>query len=194
MRRKKPTRQTPTEFREALWPKFEEFGMTFGPDHGDFGPIANIHHTAAPHSEVVQSFEGPTEFVIRLLFRCSVGRSTAIGSAAPARVGPLFAIVLLAPSVVWIFRDLRVWPWDRAYYAELTLKIYDAMVHGPLAGLKALLTVPDSRAPLLPWLAQSRHATDRARWQPRARASVDQHGRRRRDAVAGLFGDAPVWR
>jgi hypothetical protein len=74
---------------------------------------------------------------------------------AKSAVAPLFAIALLAPSVAWIFRDLRVWPWDQAYYAELTLKIHDAMVHGPLAGLKAFLTVPDSRAPLLPWLAQA---------------------------------------
>lgn len=74
---------------------------------------------------------------------------------AKSVVAPLFAFVLLAPSVVWIFRDLRVWPWDQAYYAELALKIHDGMEHGPVAALKAFLTVPDSRAPLLPWLAQA---------------------------------------
>jgi Dolichyl-phosphate-mannose-protein mannosyltransferase len=65
------------------------------------------------------------------------------------------AIILVSPSVVWIFRDLRVWPWDQAYYAELALKIHYATEHGPLAALKAFVTVPDSRAPLLPWLAQA---------------------------------------
>jgi hypothetical protein len=74
--------------------------------------------------------------------------------SAKSAVAPFFAIVLLAPSTAWIFRDLRVWPWDQAYYAELTLKIHYAMAQGPLAALKALLTVPDSRPPLLPWLAQ----------------------------------------
>jgi hypothetical protein len=75
--------------------------------------------------------------------------------SAKFTVAPLLAIVLLAPSVLWIFRDLRVWPWDQAYYAELTLKIHYAMAHGPLAAFRAFLTVPDSRPPLLPWLAQA---------------------------------------
>lgn len=82
-------------------------------------------------------------------------RAGTICLSAKSTVAPLLAIVLLSPSVVWIFRDLRVWPWDQAYYAELTLKIHYAMEHGPLAGLKALLIVPDSRPPLLPWLAQA---------------------------------------
>jgi hypothetical protein len=75
--------------------------------------------------------------------------------SARSAVPPLLAIALLVPSLVWIFRDLRVWPWDQAYYAELALKIHYATEQGPLAGLKAFLTVPDSRAPLLPWLAQA---------------------------------------
>lgn len=83
-----------------------------------------------------------------------LSRSGMVQLSAKSAVA-LFAIALLAPSVIWIFRDLRVWPWDQAYYAELTLKIHYAMEHGPIAGLKAFLTVPDSRPPLLPWLAQA---------------------------------------
>jgi hypothetical protein len=64
------------------------------------------------------------------------------------------AVVLLLPSVVWAFRDARVWPWDQAYYATLALQIRYALHDGPLAWPSAFLTVPDSRAPLLPWMAQ----------------------------------------
>ncbi|MBV8752191.1 MAG: glycosyltransferase family 39 protein [Hyphomicrobiales bacterium] len=67
----------------------------------------------------------------------------------------LAAAILLLPSVVWIFRDARVWPWDHAYYATLALQIRYALHDGALAWLSAFLTVPDSRAPLLPWLAQA---------------------------------------
>jgi Dolichyl-phosphate-mannose-protein mannosyltransferase len=67
----------------------------------------------------------------------------------------LIAAVLLVPSVVWIVRDVRVWPWDHAYYASLALQIRYALNDGPLAWLSAFLSVPDSRAPLLPWLAQA---------------------------------------
>jgi hypothetical protein len=71
----------------------------------------------------------------------------------PAGVA-IIAIALLAPSVVWIFRDMRVWSWDPAYYGALALKIDYALHDGLLNWLSAFMTVPDSRAPLLPWLAQ----------------------------------------
>jgi hypothetical protein len=85
----------------------------------------------------------------------AVSRAERIGSlfdrpAAPA----IIAIALVAPSIVWIFRDYHVWPWDHAYYASLALKIGYAIHDGPLAWLSSFLTVPDSCAPLLPWLAQ----------------------------------------
>jgi hypothetical protein len=82
-------------------------------------------------------------------------RGGTVRLSARSTAAPLLAIILLSPSIVWIFRDLRVWPWDQAYYAELALKIHYATEHGPLAALKAFVTVPDSRAPLLPWLAQA---------------------------------------
>src|ERR1700738_3939954 len=66
----------------------------------------------------------------------------------------IIAIALLAPSIVWIFRDVRVWSWDPAYYGALALKIDYALHDGPVRWLSAFMTVPDSRAPLLPWLAQ----------------------------------------
>jgi hypothetical protein len=43
---------------------------------------------------------------------------------------------LLLPSVIWIFRDQSVWPWDQAYYGEMTLKI-DTDACG-LAGVESL--------------------------------------------------------
>jgi len=49
---------------------------------------------------------------------------------------------------------VRVWPWDHAYYASLALQIRDALHDGAPAWFSAFLTVPESRAPLLPWLAQ----------------------------------------
>jgi hypothetical protein len=72
----------------------------------------------------------------------------------PAGVA-MAGFLLLLPSLVWNFRDVHVWPWDHAYYAEVSLKIAYAMREGPLAWFSALLAVPDSRAPLLPWLAQA---------------------------------------
>src|SRR5262249_8499967 len=75
------------------------------------------------------------------------------GDAATASI---IAIgLVLFPSVVWIRKAQWVWPWDEADYAEVALKIHHAASDGPLAWLRALIAVPDSRAPLLPWLAQA---------------------------------------
>ena len=91
-------------------------------------------------------------------------RPDAAAGSRAARVGAILgspagvviiAIALVAPSIVWIFRDLRVWSWDPAYYAEVALKIGRALHGGLLNWLSAFLAVPDSRAPLLPWLAQA---------------------------------------
>jgi Dolichyl-phosphate-mannose-protein mannosyltransferase len=69
----------------------------------------------------------------------------------PALVG----VFLLFPSLIWIARDHRVWPWDQAYYAMQALKIQHAWSDGFPSWLWAFLDVPDSRAPLLVWLAQT---------------------------------------
>jgi Dolichyl-phosphate-mannose-protein mannosyltransferase len=84
------------------------------------------------------------------------GRTGTIGALLdqPA-IACAVAVVLLLPSVVWVFRDARVWSWDQAYYASLALQIRYALHAGALAWLSAFLTVPDSRAPLLPWMAQA---------------------------------------
>jgi hypothetical protein len=71
-----------------------------------------------------------------------------------ALVPILIGALLLIPSVIWIARDHRVWPWDQAYYAMQALKIEHALHDGPIAWEWAFLKVPDSRAPLLVWLAQ----------------------------------------
>jgi hypothetical protein len=67
----------------------------------------------------------------------------------------LVGVLLLVPSLIWIARDHRVWPWDHAYYAMQALKIQHAWSDGFLSWLWAFLDVPDSRAPLLVWLAQT---------------------------------------
>jgi hypothetical protein len=88
--------------------------------------------------------------------RIARGRTAALRFLADTPAGVATAgFILLLPSIVWNLRDVHVWPWDHAYYAEVALKIVYAMREGPLAWFSALLAGPDSRAPLLPWLAQA---------------------------------------
>jgi hypothetical protein len=80
--------------------------------------------------------------------------SIEIGRSRVTLIPILISALLLIPSLIWIARDHRVWPWDQAYYGMQTLKIGHAFHDGPIAWLWAFLEVPDSRAPLLVWLAQ----------------------------------------
>jgi len=100
-----------------------------------------VSNSAAPSASARQTANGRTRTIDILIHKQAVA--------------VLAGAVLVAPSVVWIFRDARVWPWDHAYYATLSLQIRAALHGGVLAWLSAFLSVPDSRAPLLPWLAQA---------------------------------------
>ncbi|HEX8168891.1 MAG TPA: hypothetical protein VF601_24270 [Beijerinckiaceae bacterium] len=62
---------------------------------------------------------------------------------------------LLFPSVIWIFKEQMVWPWDQAWYAEVALGLAHAAGEGPVAWLQAMLHLPSFKAPLLQWLAQA---------------------------------------
>src|SRR5262252_4976416 len=66
---------------------------------------------------------------------------------------PLIALLLL-PNLIWIFEEQGVWPWDNASYAETALRICHEGANGLLSWFRALFLVPESRAPLLPWMAQ----------------------------------------
>ncbi len=67
----------------------------------------------------------------------------------------IWIAVLLLPSLVWIFLDHRVWPWDPAYYGDWTLHLLRLMHEGHFrpwynATIHALGIMP----PLLVWAAQ----------------------------------------
>ena len=77
----------------------------------------------------------------------------------PARlvrtVPAMWIAVLLLPSLVWIFADHRVWPWDPGYYGYWTLRLLRLLTEGQFqpwysATIHALGIMP----PLLVWVGQ----------------------------------------
>jgi len=68
-------------------------------------------------------------------------------------VGGLIA-VLMTSSLVWILNDRSVWPWDRAWYGEVTLDLGQARHGGLLAWGAAALHAIGAKPPLLVWIAQ----------------------------------------
>src|SRR5689334_1064952 len=59
---------------------------------------------------------------------------------------------MVAPALVWASWDHHVWPWDQAQYGEVTLRILGAFGQDLIAGIEAMGTLLDFKAPGLPWL------------------------------------------
>lgn len=81
-------------------------------------------------------------------------RVRSLGSITALTLSAVIA-ALLFPSVIWIFKEQIVWPWDQAWYAEVALQLAHAAEDGPVAWFKAMLHLPTSKSPLLQWTAQA---------------------------------------
>lgn len=62
--------------------------------------------------------------------------------------------LMIVPSVVWIFLDQHVWPWDPAWYGEVSVDLYYKLTHSFLDWPKAMLTAMGVKAPGLAWIGQ----------------------------------------
>jgi hypothetical protein len=52
-----------------------------------------------------------------------------------AAITVLSAPLLLLSSTVWILRDRRVWPWDQAWYGQVSIELWQTHVQGTGAWL-----------------------------------------------------------
>jgi hypothetical protein len=62
--------------------------------------------------------------------------------------------LLLAPSAIWIARDHSVWPWDQAWYAEVSVNLWYTLTHPLRAWVAAMLMQLNSKPPGIVWLGQ----------------------------------------
>lgn len=69
---------------------------------------------------------------------------------------PLILIpALFVPSLIWVVRDMSVWPWDQAWYGEVSADLYYLLTHQPGAWGAAMLHAFGSKAPGMAWLGQA---------------------------------------
>lgn len=62
--------------------------------------------------------------------------------------------VLLAPSLLWIIQDRRVWPWDQAWYGEVSVNLWFWLTHSPVGWARTLIEGLNSKPPGIVWLGQ----------------------------------------
>jgi len=66
----------------------------------------------------------------------------------------LLAAVLLIPSLIWISEDRRVWPWDQAWYAQLSTDLWYWLTHSPGRWLATMADGMDLKPPAIAWIGQ----------------------------------------
>src|SRR6266851_854097 len=66
----------------------------------------------------------------------------------------LFYSILLLPSFVWVFLDRSVWPWDQAWYGEVTVQLYSTLRHEPGKWLQAMIAAFGTKPPAIAWIGQ----------------------------------------
>jgi dolichyl-phosphate-mannose-protein mannosyltransferase len=71
------------------------------------------------------------------------------------RAGPATLVAaLLASSTSWILADQHVWPWDQAWYGEVTLDLWQARTLGVVQWITAMIHAFGSKPPALAWIGQ----------------------------------------
>lgn len=66
----------------------------------------------------------------------------------------VFSFILLIPSLIWIFLDNHVWPWDQAWYGEVSVDLYYKLTHSISLWPKAMATAFGIKAPAIAWIGQ----------------------------------------
>ncbi len=66
----------------------------------------------------------------------------------------LILLLLVLPSLYWIGRDRSVWPWDPAFYAEVTTGLWFILSHRPSHWIRVLLSAFGFKAPGIAWIGQ----------------------------------------
>src|SRR5580658_6859979 len=69
-------------------------------------------------------------------------------------VAALFCSAALIPSLVWAVRDRRVWPWDQAWYGEVSVDLWYLFTHAPGQWLWTMATALNMKPPGAAWLGQ----------------------------------------
>src|ERR1035441_2810272 len=62
--------------------------------------------------------------------------------------------LFLAPSPLWILRDRQVWPWDQAWYGEVSVNLWYSLTHSLVEWARTMIGGMNSKPPGIVWLGQ----------------------------------------
>jgi len=112
-------------------------------------------HTAQPWSAEMMSYRAPGEARDVHQAHQTAKVISASRSAAARLPGALILITAaLLPNAAWIARDHTPWPWDQAWYGEVSVDLWFNLNHSLLAWGKTMLTGMNMKPPGIVWLGQ----------------------------------------
>jgi hypothetical protein len=77
-----------------------------------------------------------------------------IAEAYRAAAAVLFCVAALIPSFLWAVRDRHVWPWDQAWYGEVSVDLWYFFTHAPAQWLQLMTVAFGMKPPGSAWLGQ----------------------------------------
>jgi hypothetical protein len=66
----------------------------------------------------------------------------------------LFCAIALIPSLLWAARDRRVWPWDQAWYGEVSTDLWYLFTHAHVPWVGLMVSAFGMKPPGSAWLGQ----------------------------------------
>ncbi len=66
----------------------------------------------------------------------------------------IILFLLILPSIVWVFLDNHVWPWDQAWYGEVSVNLYYNFVHSFSNWSTVMIGAFGIKAPAIAWFGQ----------------------------------------
>jgi hypothetical protein len=66
----------------------------------------------------------------------------------------LLIVGLLTPSFFWIAQDYHVWPWDQAWYGEVSVDLCFWLTHSAYTWLATMADGLDLKPPGVVWIGQ----------------------------------------
>jgi hypothetical protein len=81
-------------------------------------------------------------------------RVPRVADAYRSIAAALLCAIALIPSLVWAVRDQRVWPWDQAWYGEVSVDLCYLFTHAPRQWCGLMATAFGMKAPGAAWLGQ----------------------------------------
>lgn len=66
----------------------------------------------------------------------------------------LILLSFTIPNIVWITLDQRVWPWDQAWYGQVSVELFYRLIHSRSGWFQEMISAFGTKAPGTAWLGQ----------------------------------------